>query len=191
MKLKDFKKLLAFDLEGRRVRCMLCKPRVTENRSASNQKNCRHKWRSPQHPQLAKDAHRCDPPIEPVRFSGIMSIAAERSGINLGSWPTTEKTAENVRTLFEKSPLRPIGPIFSSCAGNDRPGYASRCTEAFWPIFRLDRSCWLTGTWTSMREGSTTSMNATPGRTWSPNWTSPMLPCFQIVFRTTIPSSGE
>src|ERR1019366_9762537 len=38
-----------------------------------------------------------------------------------------------------------------------------------------------------MFEGSTTCMKPTPGRTWSPSWTSPIFPCFQIVFRTTTP----
>ena len=44
---------------------------------------------------------------------------------------------------------------------------------------------------TCMVEGFTTCMNGTPGRTWSPSCTSPIVPCFQIVFSTTTPSIGD
>ena len=76
-----------------------------------------------------------------VGFDRLFSLFDEEIE-NAANWPpyNIEKIAENVRTFVEKSPFRPIGPMFSNCPGNDRPGYASRLTVALWPICKPGRS---------------------------------------------------
>src|SRR5580704_632474 len=85
-----------------------------ENQCGCNQEN------SMPPPHISELLHHCAPPAVRTAPAESTSTAAERSGINRGSWPSMENVAENLRSRDEKSPGVPIGSMDSSCPGRTK-----------------------------------------------------------------------
>src|SRR5579862_7263873 len=151
-------------------------PHSTENDAASRQQNNGDQQSLAASPKLLQALDHQEPPaaafteVEPFADEDMStSKAAERSGINLGSFPSIETITAKARNLSEKLPASPMGAICSIFAGKTSSGYASNRTFPLWPTCRRGKSCWLACTRTCIAAGLTTCMKVVPGSSWSPS----------------------